>query len=321
MSGTERAVEAQHETSPIREVWAPGIVWSVDVREVLFDTRSEFQHIQVVDTAPLGRVLVLDGHVQCAEGDEAGYHELLVHVGLCRKGSPPGKRRVLVIGGGDGGSAREALRHSDVERVDLVDIDIAVMNAAREFLPRLWTMPDGDGPLDDDPRFHAYAEDGLSFLEDSSTADYDLIVVDASDPIGPGAVLYSPRFYAAIHRRLRRGGAVTVQAGSFQYLPAVLQLVHSGLRSQFEVVRAYECRTSVYPGGIWNLVVATRGDDPAVPDEPRTRALEGLSYYDSANHRAAFVLPPAARDVLAEPPPLLGEVQSHLRELCDAEER
>lgn len=308
------------ESSCIREVWAPGIVWSVDVQKVLFDTRSEFQHIQVVDTAPLGRVLVLDGHVQCAEGDEAGYHELLVHVGLCRRGGARGPRRVLIIGGGDGGSAREALRHRDVERVDLVDIDSAVMNAAREFLPSLWTLPDEEGPLDDDPRFVAHAEDGLAFLEEASTADYDLIVVDASDPVGPGAVLYSPRFYAAIRRRLRRGGAVTVQAGSFQYLPAVLQLAHSGLRAHFEVVRAYECRTSVYPGGIWNLVVATGGDDPTVVDDARVRALTGLSYYDGATHRAAFVLPPAARSVLAEAPPPLREVQSHLRELCDGGE-
>lgn len=305
----------------IREVWAPGIVWSVDVREVLFDTRSEFQHIQVVDTAPLGRVLVLDGHVQCAEGDEAGYHELLVHVGLCRQGGARAHRRVLIIGGGDGGSAREALRHQDVERVDLVDIDGAVINAAREFLPTLWTVPDGDGPLEEDPRFFAHAEDGLAFLEESSTADYDLIVVDASDPVGPGAALYSARFYAAIRRRLRRGGAVTVQAGSFRYLPTVLQLVHTGLRAHFEVVRAYECRTSVYPGGVWNLVVATGGDDPTVVDDARARALTGLSYYDSATHRAAFVLPPAARSVLAKAPPSLREVQAHLRELCGAEDR
>src|SRR5690606_30226788 len=133
--------------------------------------------------------LVLDGNLQCAEGDEAGYHELLVHVGLCRKAVGAGKKRVLIIGGGDDGSAREALRHADVERVDLVDIDENVMNAARELLPSLWRTPDGRS-LDDDERFCAHAEDGLAFLEEGDEP-YDLIVVDASDPVGPGTVLYS----------------------------------------------------------------------------------------------------------------------------------
>lgn len=297
----------------LTDAWAPDVMWTIGVSDVLLDTQSEFQRIQIIDTERLGRMLVLDGNLQCAEGDEAGYHELLVHVGLCRAGAGKGNKRVLIIGGGDGGSAREALRHADVERVDLVDIDANVMNAARELLPSLWRTPDGRS-LDDDERFQAHAEDGLAFLEEGDAA-YDLIVVDASDPVGPGTVLYSKRFYSAIHKRLAPGGAVTVQAGSYWYLPTVLQRVNAGLAEVFPVVRVYQCFTAVYPGGVWNLAVATLGDDPTEVDGERAARLRGLSFYDESAHRGAFALPPVARRVLAEDAPPLQEVEASVRDL------
>jgi spermidine synthase len=297
----------------LTDAWADDVLWTVGVEEVLFDEQSAFQRVQVVRTSRFGRMLILDTNVQCAEADEAGYHELLVHVGLCRRGAGAGKKRVLIIGGGDGGAAREALRHQDVERVDLVDIDGMVLDVARRFLPTLWRAP-GGGALDDDPRFFARAEDGLAFLE-RDAAGYDLVIVDGSDPVGPGAVLYADRFYDAIRRRLRPGGAVTVQAGSFWYLPEVLQLVNAGLARAFPVARVYQCFTTVYPGGLWALAVATLGDDPALVDEERAAGLEGLSFYDGAAHGAAFALPPVARRVLASPAPALEQVQAHLKDL------
>lgn len=303
----------------LTDAWAPDIMWTIGVTDVLLDTQSEFQRIQVVDTGRLGRMLVLDGNLQCSEGDEAGYHELLVHVGLCRKGASKGPKRVLIIGGGDGGAAREALRHDDVERVDLVDIDEAVMNAARELLPSVWRTPDGRS-LDDDERFFAHAEDGLAFLEEGDDR-YDLIVVDASDPVGPGTVLYSKRFYEAIRRRLAPGGAVTVQAGSYWYLPSVLQRVNEGLGDVFPVVRVYQCFTAIYPGGVWNLAVATLGDDPTDVDAERVARLGELSFYDAGAHKAAFALPPVARRVLAEDAPPLQEVEASVRELMADEIR
>lgn len=303
----------------LTDAWAPDVMWTIGVSDVLLDTQSEFQRIQVVETERLGRMLVLDGNLQCAEGDEAGYHELLVHVGLCRKGAAKGRKRVLIIGGGDGGSAREALRHADVERVDLVDIDQAVMNAARELLPSIWRTPDGRS-LDDDERFCAHAEDGLAFLEEGESR-YDLIVVDASDPVGPGTVLYSKRFYSAIKRRLAKGGAVTVQAGSYWYLPAVLQRVNAGLGEVFPVVRVYQCFTAVYPGGVWNLAIATLGDDPTDVDGERVARLGGLSFYDVGAHKGAFALPPVARRVLSEDAPPLHDVEASVRELMADEIR
>jgi spermidine synthase len=288
------------------DVWADGALFTLAVGETLLDEQSQFQRVQVLNTPRLGRLLVLDGHLQTSERDEHGYHELIVHPGLCRAGAPEGDRKVLIIGGGDGGAAREALRHEDVSRVDLVDIDAAVMDSARRFLPTIWRHPSKGGSLDQDARFNVYAEDGVAFIEDKKRGapEYDHIVVDASDPVGPGTVLYSERFYAAVARRLSARGSVSVQAGSAHYLPEVLQTVFHGLKDHLPGVYAYECFTQIYPGGVWNLVMGTKaGDDPREVDLHRAGALEGCRFYDSSTHRAAFALPPVAREVLAQAPP------------------
>ena len=280
------------------ERWAPGTLHTFEVKAVLRDRVTPFQHLRVLDTVDLGRVMVLDVAVQVAERGEASYHELLVHPGLCRRGARRASdRRVLVIGGGDGGSAREALRHPDVAHVDLVDIDPEVTAAARDLLPTVWRRPDGAGPLDDDPRFHLHHADGLAFLA-AAGEPYDLVVVDATDPVGPGRVLFSEPFYEAVKARLRPEGAVAVQAGSWFALPEALRLAHAGLSAVFPRAAVYQCWSPVYPGGLWNLALGTFGDDPADVDADRASALAGLEWYDAAVHRAAFALPAAARRVL-----------------------
>lgn len=280
------------------EVWSPGTLFSLKVSRVLRDVVTPYQHLRIVETPDLGRAMILDIALQVAERDEAGYHELLVHPGLCRAGARSGDgKRVLVIGGGDGGSAREALRHPDVAHVDMVDIDAEVTKAARELLPTVWRRPDGSGPLEDDPRFHLHHADGLAFVE-AATEAYDLIVVDATDPVGPGATLFSDRFYGALRDHLAPDGAVAVQAGSWRWLPRALQAAHAGLAKAVGRAKPYVCWSPIYPGGFWNLVLATRGDDPAEVDPARVAALGPLDWYDADVHRAAFVLPPAARRVL-----------------------
>ncbi|RMG17285.1 MAG: spermidine synthase [Deltaproteobacteria bacterium] len=270
--------------------WQPGaLLWSVHVRRVLRDEQTPYQRLRVLETESHGRMMVLDEAVQVAESDEACYHELLVHPGLCRRGASQGPKRVLVIGGGDGGAAREALRHPGVTHVDLVDIDPAVTRAARDFFPTLWVRPDGSGPLDDDPRFHLHHEDGLTFLKGQSEP-YDLIVVDSTDPVGPGEVLFSNAFYALVAEHTRPGGAAAVQGGSFWYLPEVLERATTGLAAAFGRAEPYVCWSDVYPGGLWNLVLATFGDDPAEVDRERAGALTGCRFYSAEVHPALFAL-------------------------------
>jgi len=323
-----RSISIRHGVSDdgrwLTDRWAPQTLLTLGLDDVLYDEQSEFQRIQVVKTRDLGRLLILDGNLQAAEKDEHGYHELIVHPALCRQGANAGAatpssqkgKRVLIIGGGDGGAAREALRHTDVEHVDLCDIDAKVIDAAREYLPSMWRTPDGRS-LDDDPRFVVHIGDGVAFLEQSEADGlrWDLIVIDASDPVGPGTVLYSENFYGAIARCLTEAGAVTVQAGSWFYLPEVLQTAREGLSAHFPVVKPYQCFTAIYPGGFWNLVIATRGDDPLEVDEARANELSGTEFYDAESHRAAFALGPRARAVFAQDPPPLEEVGEIIEKL------
>lgn len=280
------------------DAWSEDLLWSTRVTRVLRELQTEYQHLRVLETAALGRMLVLDGAVQVAERDEAGYHELIVHPGLCRAGAPENDLRVLIVGGGDGGAAREVLRHPGVTHLDLVDIDPEVTRAARDLMPTVWQRPDGSGSLDDDPRLHVHHEDGMAYVARAGDP-YDLIIVDSTDPEGPGEVLFSERFYRAVRDRLTDRGAVSVQAGSWFFLPKALVLAHKGLSKVFEVVAPYSCWTAIYPGGQWNLILATTGDDPTEVDVVRADGLVGCQHYDAAMHRAAFALSPAARDVLS----------------------
>jgi spermidine synthase len=317
-----------------RDQWAVGTQLVLDVTAVLLDARSDFQRIEVLDTRDVGRLLVLDGNFQTSEVCEKGYHEMIVHVALCRSGGAaaaavgqPGKS-VLVIGGGDGGAAREALKHSDVGRVDMVEIDAAVVAAAREHLPAIW------GGNDSDERFHLHFEDALEFLrrsaespESPESADagissvpalFDLCVIDGSDPVGPGTALYTDEFYRLVAARLKPTGAVTVQAGSAYYLPEVTQTVLAGLRKVMRGrVEAFECFTRIYPGGVWNLVIGTMSedDDPAEVDKDRAQKQTHCDFYSEETHRAAFALPPIARRILSRPPPPLEAVEAIVAKL------
>ncbi|CAM9734707.1 unnamed protein product, partial [Choristocarpus tenellus] len=307
----------------VTDPWDRGVLFSVSVGEIVHDVRSVFQHVQVFETSAMGRLLVLDNALQCAERDEAGYHEMITHVPLCRSGVAHGEgKRALIIGGGDGGAAREILRHQDVATVDLVDIDAEVMRASKEYMPGIWRHPDSVPgnhiPLDADPRLTVRAEDGVAFLADESREGYDLIVVDASDPVGPGAALYSDEFYALLRHRIRPKGAVAVQGGSFWYLPKVFRTVYHGLRKSFPVVVPIQCFTAVYPGGLWNLQIATLGDDPSDVDSAKASNLckrHDLVFYSPEAHSASFVLPPIALKELAKPPPTLGETTADLEEI------
>ena len=153
----------------------------------------------------------------------------------------------------------------------------------------MWQRPDGSGPLDADPRLSVHHEDGLAFL-DRQSEPYDLVVVDSTDPVGPGEVLFSDAFYERVAAHLRPGGAAAVQGGSFWYLPEVLERARSGLSRALGRAEPYVCWSDIYPGGLWNLVLGTFGDDPAEVDDGRAGALEGCRFYSAAVHPALFAL-------------------------------
>lgn len=253
----------------------------------LHEERTPYQHLEIYESPLFGRMLVLDGAVQTTEGDEFVYHEMLAHAALCTHAAP---RRVLIIGGGDGGLLEEALKHP-VERVTMVEIDEAVIRASREYLPTIC------GRAFEDPRTTLVVGDGIAYVHET-TDRFDVVLIDSTDPEGPAIGLFEEAFYAQIARRLAPDGVVAVQSGSAVYQQALIRMVRQRLRPSFPVVRTFVATVMAYPGVLWSFTMGSLGTDPVrVRDIDIARRVERfeLKYYTSSRHSAAFDLPPYLR--------------------------
>ena len=261
------------------------------VRERLHNQQSEFQRIEVLETVEFGRMLLLDGFVMLTARDEFIYHEMIVHTPLLLHGAP---KQVLVIGGGDGGSVRETLRHEGVERVTLVEIDPAVIETCRRFFPEL------AGSLDD-PRAEVVCQDGFAYLDQHPQA-YDVIIVDSIDPVGEGAKLFTTAFYEKVKSALRSGGVAVFQTESPFYNGEVLAQVTRKLNPLFAHVAPFLAHIPTYPSGLWSFTFASNHIDPrqALPEQPPSFQKE-LKYFNVEVCQAAFALPGYIRETLGEP--------------------
>lgn len=248
--------------------------------------RSAFQDIVVVETASHGRVLLLDGVVQVTEADDFAYQEMIAHVPLIQHGAAA---RVLIIGAGDGGVLRRVLQHAAVQRVDMVEIDGAVIRLVREH------MPDIAGAAWDDPRATVIVGDGIAHVAAAAAASYDVVIVDSTDPAGPGEALFSDGFYQECARILTPGGLVVNQSGVPFMQSDELRLTSQRRRSAFSHVSAFTVAVPTYVGGLMALGIASdRAIVPVPPAEARQRAagLPPQRYWSAAVHGAAFALPP-----------------------------
>ena len=256
----------------------------VEVRELLRDEQSRYQHVQLMDTAPFGRMLVLDDAVQTTVSDEAAYHEMLVHVPML---AHPAPRQVLIIGGGDGGTLRRVLQHP-VQRVLQVEIDEAVIRLSRELLPEI------SAGAYDDPRAEVIVGDGVAFLESHSNA-FDVILIDSTDPVGPAEGLFSTDFYRSVSRALRPGGLMASHCGSPLLMSDGWLRTVSTLEGVFGIVEPYLAYVPAYPGGLWGMVAASESCSAQRPDPNRlgqlSGGLDGLTYYTPEVHGASFALP------------------------------
>lgn len=264
---------------------------NLDIRhrilEVVHEEQSEFQHIAIVDTVDFGRILVLDGVIQTTLRDEFIYHEMLAHVPLFTHRSP---RRVLVVGGGDGGTVREALKHPDVEKVDLVEIDGRVIEVSRKYLPELSAALD-------DPRVTVHVEDGAKFIA-QSPGEYDAILIDAPDPVGPAEAIFSDTFYADVRKALRPGGVMSAQTESPFMQGDLVAAIYRRIGIAFEAPRLYLAQVPTYSLGLWSFTLATA--DPELLDlPPRTSDHVKTRYYTPEIHQAAFALPQFVQDLLS----------------------
>jgi spermidine synthase len=226
-------------------------------------------------------VLLLDGCVMLTDRDEFVYHEMIVHPALLMHPQP---RDVLIVGGGDGGSVREALRHDTVRRVELVEIDAAVIDVSRRFFPALVTGLD-------DPRVAIHCEDGFAYL-DGHRGQYDFIIVDSIDPVGEAAKLFTTEFYAKVKAALRAGGCAVFQTESPFYSTEVLAQVQQHLGGLFRHVAPYLAHIPTYPSGLWSFTFASDALDPRTAPLVRQPPFLGeLKYLTPGLVRAAFVLP------------------------------
>lgn len=262
------------------------------IDKVYFEHKTDFQHLMIFHNARLGRVMTLDGVVQTTESDEFIYHEMMAHVPLFAHGNV---RRVLIIGGGDGGMLREVMKHP-VEHVTQVEIDQAVIDMARKYLPG------HSAGSYDDPRLSLVIADGMDYVSESNER-FDVIISDSTDPIGPGEVLFTEDFYMQAKRCLVGGGVLVAQNGVPFFQPDELRTTRQRMVPHFSDMGYYCAPVPTYYGGF--MAFAWGSDDASLRDVDaqllqKRFADSGITtrYYNSAIHAAAFALPQYMVDLL-----------------------
>ncbi len=252
---------------------------------VLYDSATEHQRLEVLENPTFGRILTLDGVVQTTEGDEFIYHEMMAHVPIFAHGSA---REVLIIGGGDGGMAREVLRHRNVSRLTQVEIDAGVVAFSKEHLPGL------SAGAFDDPRLDLVISDGAGFVRETDRR-FDVIIIDSTDPIGPGEALFTDSFYANAKRCLAPDGILVTQNGVPFLQASELRGTMAAFRALFRDTSCYTATIPTYAGGPMAFGWGTDGSARSVDVETLTDRFQAADidtrYYDPHVHKAAFVLP------------------------------
>ncbi len=256
---------------------------SIRVNEQLYSGQSEFQRIDVFESPEFGRFLTLDGIMMLTEKDEFIYHEMITHVPMAVN---PDIRRVLVIGAGDGGTVRELTRYDSIEHIDMVEIDEEVVKVCRKYIPQTASKLS-------DLRVHIHYEDGLRFVR-SRENEYDLIIVDSTDPFGPGEGLFTGEFYGNCYKALTENGILVNQHESPYYEEDAknMRRAHRRIAENFECAYVYQVHIPTYPSGHWLFGFASKGLSPLEFDAQRWNAL-GIEtkYYNTDLHTGSFALP------------------------------
>lgn len=269
----------------VTEYQTPSLGLTCKVKDTLATKQTEYQHLAVVDTEQFGRMLFLDGMVMTNELDEYVYHEMITQIAL---NSHPNPEKVLIIGGGDGGALREAVRHPLVKEATLVEIDGEVIQSSRDFFPGLSLSFD-------DPKAKVIVDDGVNFVKDK-TDSFDIVIVDSTEPIGPAAELFSEGFYRSVHKALKEDGMLVVQSESPFFNRDVIQMVNKGISKSFAITKLYLASVPTYPSGLWSFTVGSKVHDPEkVLNKPQL----SFKYYSSELHQAAFVLPAFVKQIMA----------------------
>lgn len=258
---------------------------SYRIKEIIFSEQSPFQHVMILDSYDFGRMLVLDGVVQTTSIDGHIYNEMISHVPLQFHPSP---KKVLIIGGGDCGAAREVAKYEHVEEIHMVEIDEKVVQSCKEHLPEV------SGNLSD-PRVQFIYTDGVAFVKDHANT-YDVIIIDSSDPVGPAKALFSYNFYENIHRALKEDGMMVCQSQSPIFHKDILKQTYTNIRQLFPHAAIYTATVPTYPGGLWSFTIGSKiplslPDVSSLPSDTK--------YINDAVLKQCFQLPQFMQNALA----------------------
>ncbi len=279
------------------EFVTPHLIQQFSISDILYNGKTEFQSVQVIDTPGFGKCLILDGKIQCSEVDEFIYHESLVHPPMITHPKP---ETVFIVGGGEGATLREVLAHGTVKRVVMVDIDKQVVGISKEFLPSL-----SQGSFEDS-RLELLHVDALKYL-DETQEKFDVVIIDLTEPLeeGPAYLLYTREFYQGLKDKLAPDGVVALQSGSTSMIISLgFIAVANTLRTAFSVVAPYQAEIPSF-GGTWGFTVASQSLDPLElsPEEVdrriSSRINKTLRFYDGLTHRGIFSIPKYLREEMA----------------------
>lgn len=263
-----------------------GVSWKIN--NIIYQEKSEYQEIIVADSEQWGRMLLLDGIVQTTEKDEFMYHEMITQVAMH---AHPDIKKALVIGGGDGGTITQIIKHPGVEKIDLVEIDGKVIDTCRTYFP---CFRAGFS----DPRIEIIIQDGIEYLK-RTNKKYDLVIVDSSDPTGPAIGLFTESFYTSVFQALEDDGMMVTQSESPLFYDEIFSSIYHNISSVFGNAYIYMGTVPTYISGPWAFTIGTKKYDPRKYISSR-EIPKNLNYYSPAVHQAAFVLPQYIKTQLLE---------------------
>ena len=269
------------------------VKFSIKVDKHLRSAESEYQRIDIFESKEFGRILTLDGYLMVTEKDEYIYHEMITHIPMAVN---PDITNVLVIGAGDGGTVRELTRYNHIKNIDMVEIDEMVVEICREYLPQTACRLT-------DPRVHIFYQDGLRFVRNKEN-EYDLIIVDSTDPFGVGEGLFTKEFYGNCFKALKDDGILVNQHESTFYTSYAnsMKRAHSRIKSTFPIALVYQAHIPTYPSGHWLFGFASKKYDPRTDLKADWWDSLGIKtkYYNTILHTGCFAIPNNVRDQLRE---------------------
>lgn len=268
------------------EFQTPAVGITCKTKKTYHTEKTEFQDMALIETEQFGRMLVLDGTVQTTIGDEFVYHEMITHVPLSTHKNP---KKALVIGGGDGGAIREIIKHPSIEKAVLCEIDGRVVEISKQYLPEISCALD-------DKRVEVMVADGIKYVNEHKN-EFDVIMVDSTDPVGPAVGLFAVDFYKAIYESLKEDGIFVAQTESPFFHKELITKVFNDVKSLFPITRLYTCSIPTYPSGYWSFTMGSKKYDPLETDINSIPAME-TKYYCPEIHKSIFSLPKFVADLV-----------------------